>query len=85
MLGSKVRRNVDLLKGLEARAPVFTGKNGLVAQLLLNAQQLIVLAQTLGTAWGTSLDLTSFKANDEIGNEGVLGLARAMGDHDTPL
>ena len=85
MLGSKVRRNVGLLKGLEARAPVFTGENGLVAQLLLNAQQLIVLAQTLGAARGTSLDLTSFEADDKISNEGVFSLARAMRDHDTPL
>ena len=41
----------------EVRAGVF----GLGSELLLNTQDLVVLGQTLGAAWGASLDLENTK------------------------
>ena len=76
---------VSLLEGLEARSPVLAGEDGLVAKLLLDTQKLVVLAKTLRAAWGTSLDLTSLQADDQISDKGVLSLARSVGNHDAPL
>ena len=54
------------------------GVNGAAAQLLLNAQQLVVLCNTLGTAGSTGLDLAGVQRHGQIGNGGVLGLAGAV-------
>jgi len=50
----------------------------------LYAEQSIVFGNTLTTSRSTSLDLTSAKGNDEIGDNGVLSLTRSVRDHDTP-
>ena len=54
------------------------GVNGAAAQLLLNAQQLVVLCNTLGTAGSTGLDLAGVQRHGQIGNGGVLGLTGAV-------
>mmetsp|Transcript_33473 Transcript_33473/g.85607 ORF Transcript_33473/g.85607 Transcript_33473/m.85607 type:complete len:220 (+) Transcript_33473:535-1194(+) len=53
-------------------------------ELLLDAQELVVLGHALRAAWRASLDLACLQAHDEVGNEGVLSLATAVGDHHTP-
>mmetsp|Transcript_51016 Transcript_51016/g.119606 ORF Transcript_51016/g.119606 Transcript_51016/m.119606 type:complete len:386 (+) Transcript_51016:757-1914(+) len=64
----------------EARARVAAP----VSQLLLDAQELVVLCQPLRSARSSSLDLPCAEADHEIRDEGVLRLARSVGDHDTP-
>mmetsp|Transcript_18383 Transcript_18383/g.47316 ORF Transcript_18383/g.47316 Transcript_18383/m.47316 type:complete len:211 (+) Transcript_18383:255-887(+) len=65
-------------------APGGTGIHGLVAELLLDAHELVVLGVALGTAGRAGLDLTGAQADDKVGNEGVLGLAGAVRGHDAP-
>ena len=48
-------------------------------------QELVVLGETFTAARGTRLNLASLKADDEVGDEGVFGLAGAVGDHDAPV
>ena len=55
------------------------GVDGAVAQLLLDAQQLVVLRHTLGTAGRAGLDLAGVQGHGQIGDGGVLGLAGAVG------
>ncbi len=57
---------------------------GIAAKLLLNPQHLVVLGQPLRAAWSTSLDLASAETNNQVGNEAVLCLARAVADHGAP-
>lgn len=40
--------------------------------------------RTLRTARGTGLDLSDTEGDDEVGDGGVLGLSRTVGDHDPP-
>merc|ERR1719409_353813 len=54
------------------------------AELLLDAQELVILRQALAAARRPCLDLARAQTNDQVRDEGVLGLARAMGDHDAP-
>ncbi len=54
------------------------GVNGAAAQLLLDAQQLVVLGHALGAAGGTGLDLAGVQGHGQVGNGGVLGLAGAV-------
>merc|ERR1719310_92790 len=65
-------------------AELVAGVVGAAAELLLNAQQLVVLGHTLGTARSASLDLARAQADGHVGNEVVLGLTRAVGHHDAP-
>mmetsp|Transcript_11880 Transcript_11880/g.49771 ORF Transcript_11880/g.49771 Transcript_11880/m.49771 type:complete len:561 (+) Transcript_11880:77-1759(+) len=58
--------------------------HGVRAELLLDAQQLVVLGQTLGAAGRAGLDLASRKTHGEIRDVGILGFARAVGRHDAP-
>ena len=51
------------------------GVDRAAAQLFFNAQQLVVLCHTLGTAGSAGLDLAGVQGNGQIGNGGVLGLA----------
>jgi hypothetical protein len=51
---------------------------------VLDAEQSIILGNTLTTSRSTSLDLSSAEGNDEVGDDGVLGLTRSVRDHDTP-
>jgi hypothetical protein len=50
----------------------------------LDAEESVVLGNTLGPGRGTSLDLANTKSNNEVCNDSVLGLTRAVRDHDTP-
>src|SRR5579864_4067290 len=51
------------------------------AELLFDAQQLVVLGQPVGTRQRAGLDLAAVGGDGEIGDSGVLGLARAMRHH----
>jgi hypothetical protein len=65
-------------------AEVLASVGALVTELLLDTHELVVLGGTLGPAGSASLDLASAKANNEVGDGGVLSLARPVGDHDAP-
>ncbi|ANB13625.1 hypothetical protein AWJ20_1924 [Sugiyamaella lignohabitans] len=67
------------------RVELGTGVDGLVAKSLLDTEDLVQLGQTLGTGGSTGLDLSGSDTNRQVGNEGVLGLTRSVGNHDTPL
>ena len=54
------------------------GVNGTCTQILLNAEQLVVLGNALGAAGGAGLDLAGVQGNGQISNGGVLGLAGAV-------
>src|SRR5690606_38029270 len=53
----------------------------LAAQLLFNAQQLVVLGDAVGTAQGAGLDLTGGSAYGQVGNGAVLGFTRTVGNY----
>src|SRR5262245_44515638 len=53
---------------------------GARTQLLLDAQELIVLRHAVGARQRSGLDLARVGADREIGDGDVLGLAGAMGD-----
>lgn len=75
------RHSLQVLSGLE----VATSVDGLVTQLLLDSQELVVLSQSLGSVWSTGLDLTRSQTNRQVSNEGVFGLTRSVGNHHTPV
>lgn len=58
--------------------------DGVITELLLDTEDLVELGETLGTGRGTSLDLTGAETNDDVGNGDILGLTRAVRNHDTP-
>eukprot|EP00754_Rhynchopus_humris_P045974 Rhum_TRINITY_DN5459_c0_g1::Rhum_TRINITY_DN5459_c0_g1_i1::g.17314::m.17314 len=58
--------------------------DGLGGQLLLNAQELVVLGGTLATARRAGLDLTRAQTDNEVRNVRVLGLTRPVRHHDGP-
>lgn len=60
------------------------GEDSLVAELLLDSQNLVVLGQSVRAARGTTLDLTGAEAANEIADEVILGLATSVRNHDTP-
>jgi len=60
------------------------GVDSLVTELLLDTEKLVVLGNTLRSAWSTGLDLTGLKTNSEVGNVGRLGLTGSVRGHDTP-
>mmetsp|Transcript_54085 Transcript_54085/g.136063 ORF Transcript_54085/g.136063 Transcript_54085/m.136063 type:complete len:475 (-) Transcript_54085:104-1528(-) len=57
---------------------------GLAAELFLDADDLVVLGQSLRSAGGARLDLARAQADHQVANERVLRLARSVGDHDAP-
>src|SRR3954451_22812827 len=57
------------------------GVPGGVVELLLDAQQLVVLRDPLGAGGGTGLDLAAVRGDGEVGDGGVLGLAGAVAHH----
>lgn len=65
-------------------AEVLSGVDRVTIELLLDTEELVVLGQTFGAAGGTSLDLTGAETDDDIGDGVVLGLPRAVRDHDAP-
>lgn len=62
---------------------MFTSVDSLVANFLLNSEDLVVLSKTLRSAGSTSLDLTSSETDNEISNESIFGFSGSVGDHDT--
>ncbi len=57
------------------------GVVGDVAQVFLDAQQLVVLGDAVGTAQRTGLDLARVGAHGDVGDGGVFRFARAVRDH----
>lgn len=55
-----------------------------VSQDVLDAQQSVVLGDTLTACGGTSLDLARSKSDDKVSDEGVLGLSATVRNHDAP-
>ena len=51
---------------------------GVVAELLLDAEQLVVLGHAVGAAQRTGLDLSAVGGNCDVGDCGVLGLTAAV-------
>jgi len=51
---------------------------GDVVQLVLDAQQLVVFADSIGTTQGTSFDLAGIGGNRQVGDSRILGFAAAM-------
>lgn len=51
---------------------------------VLDAEELVVFRNTLRTSGSTSLNLTNTKSDDNVGDDGVLGLATTVRDHDRP-
>ena len=54
--------------------------DGLGAQLLLDPQELVVLGDPVGPAGRPGLDLAGVGGHGDVGDGGVLGLARAVAD-----
>jgi hypothetical protein len=50
----------------------------------LNAEESVVLGNTLTSGRSTSLDLANTESDSEVSNDGVLSLSTAVRDHDTP-
>src|SRR3954468_3327661 len=67
--------------GGEAREGGGAGVPRRVVQLLLDAQQLVVLGDALAAGRGTGLDLTAVDRDGEVGDRGVLGLAGTVAHH----
>mmetsp|Transcript_35903 Transcript_35903/g.94395 ORF Transcript_35903/g.94395 Transcript_35903/m.94395 type:complete len:425 (-) Transcript_35903:517-1791(-) len=59
--------------------------DGLVAELLLDAQQLVVLGEALRAARRARLDLARLQPHGEVGDERVFCLSRAVGGHHAPV
>lgn len=55
-----------------------------ISTRLLDTKELVILGHALRTSRSASLDLASAERDDEVGDESVLGLTGAVGDHDTP-
>ena len=70
-----------LCSALVARERGTAGEDSRVAQLLLDAQKLIVLRDALAASRRTSLDLTRVRRDHEVGDRGVLGLTRTVRQH----
>merc|ERR1719331_1410499 len=83
VLGLRLRRN-EHAKRLLGHAEAVARVDGRRAELLLNAQQLVVLGEALGAARRASLDLARLEANGEVGDERILSLARPVRRHHTP-
>lgn len=58
-----------------------TGVDRRVAELLFDAEQLVVLRDALGAGRGAGLDLTGVGGDRQVGDRGVFGLARAVRQH----
>src|SRR6266850_3853103 len=57
-----------------------SGVDGIIAEVLLDAKQLVVLGHALAAARRAGLDLTEVQSDDEVGDERVLRLTRSVRD-----
>ena len=73
--------SLDVNRGPELGA----GVDGIVTKLLLDTEDLVELGETLRTGGSTSLDLASAETDDDVSDGDILGLTRAVRDHDTPV
>jgi len=46
-----------------------------ITNFLLDTEESIVLGHPLASGWSTSLDLAGTESDDEVGDEGIFGLA----------
>src|SRR5690606_36592610 len=67
--------------GGEPREGAGTGVDRRVVELLLDAQELVVLGHALGPGGGAGLDLAAVGGHRQVGDRHVLGLARAVAHH----
>ena len=58
----------------------FAAVDGVVAELFLDAEELVVFGDAVGAAEGAGLDLAGVGGHGEVGDGGVLGLAGAVAD-----
>lgn len=65
-------------------AEVLAGIDGVLTELLLDAEDLVELSKTLRTGRSTGLDLASAETDSNVSDGDILGLTGAVGDHDTP-
>ena len=72
--------NLQVDRGTEVLASV----DGVLTELLLDAEDLVELGKTLGTGRSTGLDLAGTETDSNVSNGDILGLTGAVGDHDTP-
>ena len=72
-IAGRSRASVAVIESREA------GIYSAVAELLLDAEQLVVLGDTLGPGRGTGLDLAGVQGNCEISDGGVFGLTGTVG------
>src|SRR5574344_1740254 len=77
-LEQKVRQRPSATQVVERGT---TGVFGHIAQIFFDAQQLVVLGDTVAAAHRASLDLASVQAHSDVGNRAVFGFARAVRDH----
>ena len=49
-----------------------------IAELFLDADELVVLSHTVGAAHRTGLDLTTVGSHGDVGDGGILSLTRAV-------
>ena len=69
---------IDSLLALHVESS-HAGVDGAVAQLLLDAQQLVVLCHTLRSAGRSGFDLAGIQRNSQIRDCGILRFAGAVG------
>lgn len=63
---------------------VFSGIDASVfPEFIFNSKDLVIFSQTLRSAWGTSLYLTSGQTDWEVSNEGIFSFAWSVRSHNT--
>src|SRR5262245_3097928 len=70
-------RRVQALAAQHAAA----GVTGLVAQLLFDADQLVIFGKPVRSRQRAGFDLPGVGGNRDVGDGGILGLPRAVRDH----
>lgn len=80
LLCHQMKRNLHVDRGAE----LGTGVDGTAAELLLDTEDLVELGETLRSGGSTSLDLTGTETDNDVSNGDILGLTRAVRNHDTP-
>ena len=73
-----VRRSTDLPPRFGQR--VAARIDGVLAELLFDAQELVVFRQTVRAAEGAGLDLAAVRRHRDVGDGGILGFAGAMAE-----
>src|SRR6266702_5267011 len=70
-----------MLSESEPRESASARVAGRIGEVLLDAQQLVVLGDPLATRRGAGLDLAGVRCDGEVGDERVVGLTGAVTDH----